>query len=260
MSANTDAAQETNENSAAVTTDNFISRETLESLPRLNIYRGPYQDYSDIAEIITPHQKERLIQAFLNTRFTYKVAEKPEGDESDKDEDEDIEDREDEGPPKIEYEDVLSEADELLLSAVGEFNDRRVVDRLITELPAVNKYGPREAFTMIEILSAYFNDEKLEKLSDKYSDVYWGDENELIDEEETADDDIASPAAPAADDKTPGDMPRTEEAANEAKAVKKAREENYVPSKTYGRRRGELLAQVLVRCAELGEKKVKGDR
>ncbi|HEV7646257.1 MAG TPA: hypothetical protein VGO50_20145 [Pyrinomonadaceae bacterium] len=251
---NTDAAQKTNESSAEETAGNTITAESL--LLSMPVYRGLYQDYSDIAELLTPSQKERLIQSFLNTQFTYKVAEKSENDE-DEDEDEDAQDGEEKGPPKIEYASVLNEDDELLLNAVGEFNDRRVATRLMAELPTVNKYGPRYAYTMIEILSAYFNDEKLEKLSDKYSDVYWGDENKLIDDEETADDDIASPAAPAADDKTPGDPPPDEEAAKEAKTIKKARQENYVPSKTYGQRRAELLAQVLVRCTELGERKAR---
>jgi hypothetical protein len=248
---NADAAQETNENSAEVTADNVISQETLESLPRQIAYNR-YQDYSDIAELLTPAQKERLIQAFLNIQFTYKVAEKPARDE---DEDEDAGDNENEGPPEIEYEDALNEADELLLNAVGELNDRRVVNRIIAELPAVNKYGPRYAFSMIEILSGYFNDEKLEKLSDKYSDVYWGGENALIEEEETAGD---LPDAPIdKNDKTPDD-PLPDAAFNEAKALRKARAENYVPSKTYGQRRHELLAQILIRCAELGGKKAKG--
>ncbi len=262
--ADIDAIQETHVLTGEETAGNTITRGNLDLLVlNLPAFDRIDQDYSDIAKLLTPSQKERLIQSFLNIQFTYKVAEKSESDE---DEDVDAEEEEDEGPPEIKYESVLSEADEMLLNTVGEFNDSRVVQRLIAELPAANKYGPRYAFSMIEILSAYFNDEKLEKLSEKYSDVYWGSDNELIDEEETAQDTLdtldtldAPTAPPAAADKTPGEPPpaQADGADSEARALKKARAENYVPSKTYGQRRTELLAQVLARCAELGEKKAK---
>jgi hypothetical protein len=253
-SENTGEAKEAKENiagkPAAAKTDGAgepVDTVTLEAYEALStssaLYPALGQDYSDIVKLLTPNQKERLIQAFLDTRFTYREVEKTASDES---EGEDAEESEEEGPSAIEYEDVLSESDDLLLNTVGELKDRRVIDRLIAELPSVNKYGPREAYGMIGIITAYYDDEKLESLADKYSDVYWGDDNELIEDEAAAHD---LPAAETSDDV------RTEEAADEAKAIKKARDEAYVPSVSYGRRRADLLAQVLARCAELGVKK-----
>ncbi len=199
------------------------------------VYRN-YGGDGDLAKLLTADQKERLVRAFLNVRFNYERVK-----------DEDAEE-DDEG-----YVEVLNDADSELLGAVSRLKDRRVIDRLLAEIPTVARYQSWEASQMMDTIAGYFDDDKLTKLAEKYSDVGWGGEDDLIPDQGKAYD---KPEAGEAGE-TAGDN------AAQVKTVtansKDGREDNakasepkiQLPPKTYGQRRTELLDRIMLRCSEL---------
>lgn len=176
----------------------------------------------ELARALTSSQKERLIQAASALRFNYQKTKIDLGDgEFD----------EDAGP-------ILAEADRHLLEAVAYLKDSRVTARLLAELPAAAQYDPTQASEFMRFIAVYFDDEKMDDLTDKYNGVDWGEENELIDREDRADD---SPP----------------EKVGGAKATAIKNKAAYQPVKTYGQRRAELLQQIVTHGGTLLAKEKK---
>lgn len=142
-----------------------------------------------------------------------KKAREAEGDYDEEDEDEEA------------HLEVLSEADGTLIEAASFLRDRRVAERLLTELPAVSRADPDETVNLLTMLSRYYDDEKLDELTAKYENVAGGEENDLVPDR------VPAPGEQAK--RTPQRLPR----------------------ETYGQRRAELVRQVLKLCRGLRAKK-----
>ncbi len=167
-----------------------------------------YVTYGDaeFAKLLTAAQKERIVKAFLGVKFLYEPK-KYEGSEDT-------------------YYDILSENDLTLMNLAGELRDRRVSDRLLAELPKAARHEAWFAVRMMEIIGDNFKDEKIKTIAQKYSDVSYGNNDDMIEEKASAYDGEMSAAALAK-----------------------------LPSKTFGARRAELLNQMMMYCANLTAKK-----
>lgn len=194
-----------------------------------------YRDYDgdkEFAKLLTAEQKERLVRAFLNVRFNYEPV---------KDEDA--------GEDEEGYLKILSDADDELLGAVSALKDRRVIDRLLAELPSMVRHQAWQASAMMDTIAEYFEDDKLEELTEKYSDVSWGGEDDVITDPERAYDkpetneEVETRAAEVkpviANSSTPEDN------------VGASQPKPQLPLKTYGQRRAELFVRIMARCGEL---------
>lgn len=196
---------------------------------------SPYQGYGDFAKLLTADQKERLVRAALNLRFNYDPVKRSD-------------DEDDEG-----YLVILSHTDSVLLDAVCYLRDRRVAERLLAEIPTVARHNPSEAASLLGKMARYFDDEKLDSLVYKYSNLSWRDSDDLIEDEKLANDEPAENAA-ADGGKTPAaDTAEKGEGGSDGEKLK-AGEKIPLPQKTYGQRRTELFEQIYARCNELTAK------
>lgn len=133
----------------------------------------PYTSDESFDAMLTPAQKERLIQAFLTVRFEYEMYTRERRED---DEDDEIE------PYALS---IMSRGDSMLLETVSHFRDGRVAARLLAELPASVRHKPNEASQHIEYIARYFDDEDMDDLYDEFSHLDYGD-----DDEEITDDDV----------------------------------------------------------------------
>jgi hypothetical protein len=209
---------------------------SAENLPLSPLVYNDYGGDQDFAKLLTADQKERLIRAFLNVRFNYEAV---------KDEDVD----EDKG-----YVEVLNDADAELLGAVSNLDDRRVIDRLLAELPSVARYQTWQTSEMMETLSAYFDDDKLSELVEKYCAINWGSDDDFITEQDKAYD---KPEAVEAVESGTGtvNLDRAAAVSPEPDAAKENSRDSEpkaaLPLKTYRQRRAELLDRIMARCGYL---------
>ncbi len=215
------------ENFATVGVESAEAKQVMDPLTY-----SPYQGYGDLAKKLTADQKERLVRAALNLRFNYDPVKRSD-------------DEDDEG-----YLVILSQTDSVLLDAVCYLRDRRVAERLLAEIPTVARHNTSEAADLLEKVARYFDDEKLDSLVDKYSNLSWRDSDDLIEDEKLANDQPAENAAAADGGKAPADTADKSGGGSGGEELK-AGEKIPLPQKTYGQRRAELFEQIYARCNEL---------
>lgn len=157
----------------------------------------------EFAKMLTASQKDRIARAFLAVNFDY-TAKKTEGLDPE------------------DYYEPLNYDDQLLMQTAAMLNDRRSVERILVELPKMVKVSEYTAGTMIDLIAAYFADERLQKISTVYANIQHGDSKMNIEEKSYAYDN-----------------------------VKFEEDLKTMPDKTYGARRDELVTQIIDHCRAL---------
>jgi len=215
-----------------------ITEVRVENLPLSPFVYRDYRGDSEFAKLLTAAQKERLVRAFINVRFNYEPVKDEDAEE---DNEGDVE--------------ILNDADTELLGAVCKLGDRRVIDRLLAELPLVARYQTWQASEIMETLGSYFKDDKLKDLAEKYESVIWGSDDDLIIDLEKAYDkpeapEAVEPGAGAANEDRPS-LDVSSEVNVSQENAKAAARKIQMPQKTYGQRRAELFDRIMARCGEL---------
>lgn len=175
----------------------------------------PVYGEADFAKLLTQGQKDRLVKAFFTAKFNYEPKK--------------YKDAED---PNETYVEALNEGDRHLAETVIQFGDRRVINRLMAEVPSLVKHQPYMAADFINEIAGVLRNERLKTLAEKFSDVAYGGENEMIEAKANAYD---------------LDSGLSEADRNAQLAT--------LPGKTYGTRRAELLEQINASMNQLMAKK-----
>lgn len=135
---------------------------------------GDHEEYvsyidADFARLITPAQKERIVKAFMTLKFDYEMKKHA-----------------DAGPDDEGYVETLNEGDRQLLDAALLTGDRRVAVRLMQEMPMLIKHEKYQASTYMEMIAGAMKDDRLKKLYEKYSEVAYGEDGEMIENKANA--------------------------------------------------------------------------
>ncbi len=179
---------------------------------------GAYRSYgeAEFARLLTGEQKARLVKAFFNVKFDYEPKKNQYAENSDET-----------------YISVLSEGDSHLVDTVVLLGDRRVINRILAELPSLARHESYTAANLLDLISGQLKNEKFTALAGKYSEVAYGGEDEMI-EAKTSAYDVES-------------LEGTEE--------EKAAQLANLPNKTYGARRAELISRITASASQLVAKK-----
>ncbi len=165
-----------------------------------------YPQYGEaaFARLLTEEQKSRLVKAFFTVKFDYEPK------------------KYDDPGMEGTYVSVLNEGDSHLVDAVVLLNDRRVINRIMAEMPNLARHESYTAANLLDIISGQLKNEKFTKLVEKFSEVAYGGEDEMIDSKASAYD------------------AESLEGTDEEKAAQLAN----LPNKTYGARRAELIGRI----------------